>query len=152
MLCPLFEEDKLGPRLTRCRLVEASLPTKWHLDPSSHLATTDRLMGRKLGKWLCPFGGGRPGSPSSRLTHRGQGQGLPARQVSSGSVQPFGHKYANVKDRTGQRDRQRYDSIGRNVLQTVAQTRELQCIYSVSTKKTAPKYNGVVFEILSKHH
>jgi len=26
--------------------VEAYLPTKWHLDPSSHLATTD--MGRKL--------------------------------------------------------------------------------------------------------
>jgi len=33
---------------------EAYLRTKWHLDPSSRLATTD--MGQKLG--LCPFFGG----------------------------------------------------------------------------------------------
>ena len=32
---------------------EAYLYTKWHLDPSSHLATTD--MGRKLGRGLRPL-------------------------------------------------------------------------------------------------
>jgi len=38
---------ELSPRLTQCRWSEANFSTKWHLDPSSHLATTD--MGRKLG-------------------------------------------------------------------------------------------------------
>jgi len=39
-------------------LAEAYLCTKWHLDPSSHLATTG--MGRKLGA-PSPFGGGELG-------------------------------------------------------------------------------------------
>ena len=41
------------------------LPTKWHLDPSSHLATTD--MGRKLGI-PPPFGGGGAGFPSNTMS------------------------------------------------------------------------------------
>ena len=41
---PLWGE--LGPPLTQCRLGEAYLRTKWHLDVSRRLATTD--MGRKL--------------------------------------------------------------------------------------------------------
>ena len=64
---------------------EAYLHTKWHLNPSSRLATTD--MGRKLGgcaplgeRELCPH-----------QTQCGQGWGLPASQVSSWSIQPFGH-------------------------------------------------------------
>ena len=52
------------------------------------------------------------------LTQCGQGRGLPACQVSSWSVQPFGHSARTSN--TGQ-DRQRTDSIGRTVLQTVAQ-------------------------------
>ena len=43
-LCPFW--GKLGPHVTHCGLGEAYLHTKWHLDPSSRLATTD--MGRKL--------------------------------------------------------------------------------------------------------
>jgi len=43
---------------------EAYLPTKWHLDPSKHLATTD--MGRKLGA-PHPFGGWEAGSPSKTM-------------------------------------------------------------------------------------
>jgi len=52
-----------------------------------------------------------------------QSRGLPACQVSSWSVQPFGHSaWTSQTDRqTGQTDRQRTDSIGRTVLQTVAQ-------------------------------
>jgi len=38
---------ELGPDPTQRRLAEAYLRTKWHLSPSSRLATTD--MGRKLG-------------------------------------------------------------------------------------------------------
>jgi len=37
---------------------------------------------------LCPFGGGQLGP---HLTQNGQGRGLPAWQVSSSFVQPFGH-------------------------------------------------------------
>jgi len=53
---------------------------------------------------------------SPRVTQCGWGQGLPACQVSSWSIQPFGHSTP-----TSQTDRQRSDSIGRTVLQTVAQ-------------------------------
>jgi len=58
------------------------------------------------------------------LTQCGQGRDLPARQVSSGSVQSFGHNTPTLL--TGQTGptglgRQRSGSIGRTVLQTVAQ-------------------------------
>jgi len=47
---------------------------------------------------LCPFGGGGAGS---HLTQCGQGRGLPACQVSSWSVQPFGHNTPTLQtDRT----------------------------------------------------
>jgi len=42
-----FRRGELGPHLTQRRWAEAYLRTKWHLDPSSRLATID--MGRKLG-------------------------------------------------------------------------------------------------------
>jgi len=46
---PLSVGD-LGPHLTQCRLGRRLyLRTKWHLNPSSRLATVD--MGRKLGGW-----------------------------------------------------------------------------------------------------
>jgi len=62
---------------------------------------------------LCPFGGGDLGH---HRTQCGNGRGLPARQILSGSVQPL----ATIRQRYMQ-DRQRSDSIGRTVLQTVAQ-------------------------------
>ena len=71
--------------------------------------------------WGCsPFGEGELGP---HLTHRGQGRGLCACQVSSWSIQPFGHcTPTSETDRTDrQTDRQRFDSIGRTVLRTVAQ-------------------------------
>jgi len=49
---------------------------------------------------LCPFGGGELGP---RLTQCGRGRGLPACQVSSWSVKPFGHNTPTLQ--TGQ-DRQ----------------------------------------------
>jgi len=62
-----------------------------------------------------PFWGGEVGS---HLIQCGQGRGLPACQVSSGCIQPFDHSAPTLQtDRT---DRQRTDSIGRTVLQTVA--------------------------------
>jgi len=90
----------------------AYLRTKWHLDPSSRLDTTD--MGRKLGV-VPPFW---VGELDPHLTQCGQGWGLPLCQLSSWSIQPFGHNTLTSQGRT---DRQRSDSIGWTVLQTVAQ-------------------------------
>ena len=72
----LHGQDTIGPRVVSCTqvpargaldtvvsrsqpvayvaLAEAYLHTKWHLNPCSHLATTD--MGQKLGEGLCFFG------------------------------------------------------------------------------------------------
>ena len=60
---------ELGPRLTQCGLGKVYFCTKWHLDPSSHLATTD--MGRKMGAYT-PF----RGELGHHLTQRCLGQGL----------------------------------------------------------------------------
>ena len=56
---------------------DAYLRTKWHLDPSSRLATID--MGRKLGAPL-PFRGGELGP---HLTQSRLGRDLPPNQVAS---------------------------------------------------------------------
>ena len=75
-------------------------------------------MGRKL--TAVSLGGGAP-----HLTQSGQDRGLPACQVSSGSVQPFGHNTPTLQSGQDRTDRtqtsiQRSDSIGRTVLQMVA--------------------------------
>jgi len=52
-LCP-FRGGELGPRLSQCGQVRGlPMRAKFHLDPSSRLATID--MGQKLGRGLCPF-------------------------------------------------------------------------------------------------
>jgi len=53
---------------------------------------------------LCPFRGGELGP---HLTHCGQGRRLPAWQVSSWSLKPFGHSTT-----TSQTDRQDRQDIG----------------------------------------
>jgi len=56
---PLFGEEELGPHLAQYGLGrDLYLPAKWHLDPSSRLATID--MGRILGAVL-PFWRGEAG-------------------------------------------------------------------------------------------
>ena len=82
------------------------------------LATID--MGQKFG--AVPLLGGELGP---HLIQCGQGRGLPACQVSSRSLQPFGHKTATLQ--TGQTDRQRSDSIGR----TVFSERELTFTFAI---------------------
>jgi len=106
-----------------------TLPFLYHLDPSSRLATinTGRKLqpfgrngyGPKIGGGLCPFVEGVP------FEHNLARAEAPARQVSSCSVKPFGHNTPTSQtDRTDRQiDRQRSDSIGRTVLQTVAQKR-----------------------------
>jgi len=88
------------------------------------LATID--MGQKVGGYCAPFCGGL----GLYLTQCGLGWGLPPYQVASWSIQPFGHNtptsQTDTTDRqTNRTDRQRSDSIGRTVLQTVTQKLDL---------------------------
>jgi len=64
---------------------------KWHLDPSSRLATTN--MGRKLGG-SAPCWGGGAGSPLAQCC---LGRGLHPHQVTSWSIQRFGHNRHGLK-------------------------------------------------------
>jgi len=82
---------ELRPHLTQCRLGRGLPPTTWHLDPSSHLATTD--MGGKLGGY-CGLSWGGAGS---HQTQCGLGRGLPPYQMASWSIQPFGHNGYGTK-------------------------------------------------------
>ena len=66
---------ELGPHLTQCRWAEAYLRTKWHLDPSSRLATIG--MGRKLGD-PPPFGGGGAASPPNTMSLKLRLNSLPS--------------------------------------------------------------------------
>ena len=104
---PLFTGSWI-PILHNVASAEVYLPTKWHLDPSSHLATTD--MGRKLGavpllegarfpsNTMCP--GPRPTStPSFILMHP--------------TVWP---QYTNITGRQTDRRGQQSDSMGQTVL------------------------------------
>ena len=92
----------------------------WSIEPFDH-----NRYGPKIGG--VPFGEVDRGP---HLIQCGQGRGLPARQVSSWSIQPFGH--STPTSQTGQ-DRQRSDSTGRTVLQTVAQKRILSLLLVLLT-------------------
>ena len=110
-LRPLFGEEERGPHLTQSRLRRGYLYTKWHLDPCSHLAATD--MSRKL-KGCAPFAGG--GATVEAYVH------AKFHLDPSNRLATIHQRYRQDRtDRTGQKDIQRSDSIGRNVLQTVAQ-------------------------------
>jgi len=102
---------ELGPHLIQCGLgrdlslyqqnvawAEAYLRTKWHLHPSSRLATKD--MGQKLGE-LRPFWGAGAGYQSNTMW---PGLRLPPCQVSSCSIQWFGHNTptSQTERQTGQ--------------------------------------------------
>jgi len=79
-----FRERGWVPIYPNVAWAEAYLPTKWHHDPSSHLATTN--MGRKLK--AVPLWGGEL---DSHLAQCRLGWGLPPYQVESWSIQPFRH-------------------------------------------------------------
>jgi len=116
-----------GPRPRMSPMSLGLRPTSYQVASwsSSQLATT--AIGRRLGA-PPPFGEGELGP---HLTQCGQGRGLPACEVSYWYSQPFGHSTpASQTGQTGQTDRQtgqdkqRSDSIGRTVLQTVAHKRQ----------------------------
>ena len=96
---------QLGPRLAQYGWTEAHLHTKCH-DPCSRI----------IGEGLCPFGGEGAGSPSNTMWPEPRPTCTPSFILIHLTVWP---QYINVTDR--QTDRQRSDSIGQTVLQTVAQ-------------------------------
>jgi len=99
MLCP-FREGELGPHVTQCRLCRGLyLRTKWHLDPSSRLATTD--MDRKLGG-ACFFFGGGAGFPYNTMWPGTRDTSIPSGISIHHVVWP---QYANVTDRQNRQDR-----------------------------------------------
>ena len=74
---PLLRGRSWVPVLHNVTWAAVYLPTNWHLDPSSRLATTD--MGRKLGGAV-PF---LWGELDPHLTQSSLGQGLRPHQVAS---------------------------------------------------------------------
>jgi len=108
--CAPFGGER-SSHLTQCRLGRGLdyLPTKWNLNPSSHLSTTD--MDWKLG--LFPFfWWGGAWSPFKTMWLGPRPTSMPSLFFSHRTVLP---QYTNVTDR------QRSDSIGRTILQTVTQ-------------------------------
>jgi len=70
----------------------------WSIEPFGH-----NRYGLKIGGGSsAPLGERNLGPHLTQITQCGHGQGLPAHQVSSGSVQLFGHNTPNITDRTGQ--------------------------------------------------
>ena len=131
---------------------KAYLHTKWHLDPSSRLATID--MGRKVGAAVpCPFGGGGAESPCDTVWTRPRPTSVPSIILIHPTVWP---QYTNVTDRRQthrqidrQTDRQRSDSIGQTVLQTVAQKCPLRpnCVVFLAYTKNYQCKNVAMNEI-----
>jgi len=80
---PFWRVRELGTHVTvHVAWAEAYLHTKWHLEPSSRLATIDTS--RKVGELMCPLFGTRELGP--HLTQRrrvGRGLGLHPYQVAS---------------------------------------------------------------------
>jgi len=106
--------------------VEAHLPTKWHLDPSSRLVTTH---GPKIGGFT-PLGGGA-GSPSNTMWPGPRPTSVPDGILIHPTVWP---QYTNVTDRQTGQTGQRSDSIRRTVLQTVPNQRMLMLYFTIRFK------------------
>jgi len=108
--CCVFFGGELGLHLTQCHLGRGlGLPpyqvTSWSTKRFGH-----KRHGPKIG------GCATLGELDPHLT---QAKSLSPYQVASWSIQALGHNAPTLQ--TGQTDRQRSDSIGRTVLQTVAQ-------------------------------
>jgi len=86
--CALFSGASWVPIEHKVAWAEAYLHTKWHLSPSSHLATTDT--GRKLGG-CAPL----EGELGPHLTQCRIGRGLPLYRLAS--MQPSGHNRCGPK-------------------------------------------------------
>jgi len=101
---------RIGPHWRPHRL-QRTEHERHKIDKSSAVAEMgDRARAKPAEQWgpAVPLSVWRAGSPSntSRL-----GWGLPPHQVSSWSIQPFGHNAPTLQTRQDRQDRQRSDSI-----------------------------------------
>jgi len=125
---------ELGPHLTQCGQGSGYLHAKFHLDPSSRLATIDMGRGlygnrhagkacahkfRKWGRLLCPFGAGSR-SPSNTMWPGPRSTCMPSFIFIHPTVNHNTQRHRQT-DREERQTGQRSDRIGRTVLQTVAQ-------------------------------
>jgi len=125
----------LGPHLTQS-------PLRWGLPPYQVASWSMQPFGRnrygpKIGWGLCPFGEGELGP---HLTQWGQGRGLylhakfhldPSKRLAT----VYERHRQDRQDR--QTNRQRSDSIGRTVLQTVAQKSKMMAGRHLEIRKIA---------------
>jgi len=112
-----FRNNRYGPKIKSCAPLggtespsntnvawaEAYSCTKWHVDSSSRLATTD--MGRKLG--AVPFLGGGSWAPTNTMWPGPRPTTVPSFILIHPNVWP---QYTNVTDR--QADRRRQTTVG----------------------------------------
>jgi len=117
LLCP-FQGWELRPHLTYVGWANVYLRSEWHIDPSSCLVTTDK--GRKLGGCCAPFLGGA-GSPSNTMWPRLRPTFMPSIILIHPAVWPQPTSQTDTQDK-----RERSDSIGQTILQTVTQ-KQPQC-------------------------
>jgi len=117
----------------------------------NRLVTIDMV--RKV-EVLCSFFWG----DGFHLTQSGLHWGLPPCQVSSWSIQPFGHNTPLQTDRTGETDRQWSDSIGWIVLQmvthnisTAATSLNAPYILKKSTNHTHSRSQYFIHKQMSNH-
>ena len=114
---------------------EAYLHTKWHLDPSSYLATT--AIGRKLG--AVPHWERASWVPIQRSVARVEaGMRAEFHLDPSNRLATVHQRYTVSRTRQTGQDRQRSDSIGQTVLQTGAKKAVIN--YFSSTALTVARY------------
>jgi len=99
---PLFRGSWV-PIYQNVTWAEANLRTRWHLDPSSHLATID--VGHKVGEAVVLLFWGVAGSPSNAIRPEPRPTSMPSVILIHPTIWP---QYTNVTDRTTQtrQDRQ----------------------------------------------
>ena len=119
-LRPLSREGAGSPSITKS---PGPRPSSIPSDILIHAAIWPRQIWTENWGGLCPFGGGGAGSPSNTMWRGPRPTYVPSFILIRPIVWP---QCTNVTD--GQ-DRQRTDSMGRTVLQTVAQKHPVPLIY-----------------------
>jgi len=114
---------------------QAYLYTNWHLDPSSCLA---KYMGRRGGCCSTPLLGVELGP---HLTQCRLGRGLLPCQVSSSAILATILQRYRQTGQSARQDNGACDSIGRSVLQTVAQ--KISCKSTLSRTGRNAKYHEI---------
>ena len=134
MVCPITQ----GDHNHFCTVWPGPKPSSTPSDILIHAAISPQHIWAE--NWgLCPFGVGGAGSPSNTMWPGPRPTCMPSFIMICQTVWP---QCTNVSDRTDRqtdRQRQRSDSIGRTVLQTVAQKNQGGSVFDPPCRSTACK-------------